>query len=191
MNKILLFSAALVLSLSLVSCNNAGAPAESAAEDSPHGALGEMSLEEVVAVDNDDCRITVTGIGQREVDGSDAMAHEIFLRLENKNADSELVFYVDKAVVNGLEWNSFYSEFVAAGDKVDSSIYFGTSDFDTAVGPFTDVELVLCAYDNGENGGSVVGEGTVRLYPYGEDGAELYKNVLSSAAVSDTDTPSE
>lgn len=191
MNKILLFSAALVLSLSLVSCNGAGAPAEATAESSPYDALGEMSLEEVVAVDNDECRITVTGIEQCEVDGSDAMAHEIFLHLENKNAESELVFYVDSATVNGLEWKSFFSEFVSAGEEAYTSIYFGTNDFDTAVGPFTDVELVLCAYDNGENGGNVVGEGTVRLYPYGEDGAELYKNELSSVSVSKADTAAE
>lgn len=167
MKKILIFSLALITALSLVSCN--GSPAaetETTDENSSYSTLEEMKLDETVVLDNEYCRVTVTGINEVPVEGSDKNAHELLLELENKTSERELIFYAERISVNGNEWEEFYSEFVAAGETKDSEIYFGTEDFDNDIGPFTDIELEMFVYDNSENGGDTVAEGSVRLYPY-------------------------
>lgn len=154
---------AMTTTLALCSCGDSESKGDTAATEAE---LTEFEMDESVVIDNDDCKLTVTGLEQCVVEGSERRAHELSLALENRTEETEIIFYIESAYVNGIEWKSFFSEFVAAGESNEATVYFGTNEFgDAEIDVVSEIEIKFAAYDNTNGSSEVLGEGSVHLYP--------------------------
>ena len=177
MKKIIALALALALTLSLAACgapsnNNGGG---SSNKGSSKGA--PSSFEEIVAVDNDECAITITGI-----DEDDFWGYALKVTLENKSADTTYMFSVTNASINGVECDPFFATDVAAGKIANDDITFSDSALeDNDIGDYTDIELTFKVYDSENWDADPVALETVHVYPYGEDEATVYEREAQSS----------
>lgn len=191
MRKITAMILALALLLTLAACGtttpaptgNNGSSKETTAstqETTPSAETkaDEISFEEVVAVDNDQCTIKITAIEEDAFFGYTLKAY-----LENKSADKNYMFSITSASINGVMADPLFASEVAAGKKANESISFSDSAFDVDIGAYTDIQLNFKVYDSDDFMADPVAEQTVHIYPYGEDKATTF--VRTSA---DTDT---
>lgn len=160
---------ALILALGVsafVLCSCADKGGDGAETQTDDAQLLSYELERTDVIENEDCRLCVTALEQREVTDSELRAHVLWLSLENRTEETEIIFYIDSAYVNGVEWTGFYSEFVAAGESTDTSVYFATNEFgDATLDVINEIELKFIAYDNTNQEHECLGEGSVHLYP--------------------------
>lgn len=134
------------------------------------GNKNEISFTELVAVDNDECKITITGI-----DPSNLFGYTLKVQLENKSAENTYMYTVENASVNGVRCETLLATEVAAGKKANTNINFFDSDLeDNGVGDFTDIELTFRVYDSNDWSADDVATETVHVYPYGEDKASKF-----------------
>ncbi len=145
-------------------------PAETKAE--------EIVFEEVIAVDNEQCTIKITGINEDAILGYTLKAY-----LENKSTDKTYMFSVTSASINGVMADPLFAAEVAAGKKANESISFSDSAIDADIGDYTDIELNFRVYDSNDFMADPVAEQSVHIYPYGEDKATTFVRTPA-----DTDT---
>lgn len=127
----------------------------------------EISFAEIVAVDNDECTIKITGI-----DPDNLWGYTLKTQFENKSADKTYMFSVESASINGVQSDPFFATEVAAGKKSNNEISFSDSELeDNGVGDYTDIELTFHVYDSDDWMADDVARETVHVYPYGEDNA--------------------
>ncbi len=147
--------------------NTTAAPVDETAQPETKG--NEISFEEVVAVDNDQCCIKITGI-----DPDDFMGYALKAYLENKSADKTYMFSVTSASINGVMADPLFASEVAAGKKANESITFLDSMIEADIGDYTDIELNFRVYDSDDWSADPVATQTVHIYPYGEGKATAY-----------------
>ena len=133
-------------------------------------ALAADDFQEVAAVDNEACAVTVKGVAPDELWG-----YTLKVLLENRSADKTYVFSVDTAFINGVECNPFFGSEVAPGKKANKDINFNLDTLEeNDVGEPTDIELVFRVSDSDDWMADPVARETVHVYPLGEDKAEPF-----------------
>ena len=131
----------------------------------------KITFTEVVAVDNTECLIKITGI-----DPDNMWGYSLNAQIENKSADKTYMFTVDSAAINGVQCDPFFASEVAAGKKDITSISFSGDDLkENGVGDYTDIELTFRVYDSNNWEAEDVAKETVHIYPYGEDKAVKFE----------------
>lgn len=127
----------------------------------------EISFTEMVAIDNEECTIKITGI-----DADNMWGYTINALLENKSAEKIYMFSVDSAAINGVKCDPFFASEVAAGKKSNEEISFPDDELeDNGITDYTDIELTFRVYDSEDWLADAVAKETVHIYPYGEDKA--------------------
>lgn len=130
----------------------------------------EISFTEIVAVDNDECTIKITGI-----DPDNLWGYTLKVQLENKSTEKTYMYSVESASINGVQCDPFFATEVAAGKKSNNEISFSDSDLeDNGVGDYTDIELTFRVYDSDDWMADEIARETVHVYPYGEDKATIF-----------------
>ena len=188
-NKIVSFLLAIVMLFSLTACggntasnsNKIEAAAQSKNDNDNVNTLAqsksdikadkgkekEITFTEVVAVDNDECSIKITGVNADKLKGVTLKA-----QLENKSTEKTYMFSVETAAINGIKCDPFFAAEVAAGKKSNNEIRFTGDDLkENGVGDYTDIELTFRVYDTNDWMADPVAKETVHIYPYGEDKA--------------------
>lgn len=147
--------------------NGTASEQEQSVSDPETNTLGDPVVEETVLLENDSCKITLTGIEPDNMWG-----YTLRIQLENKTADKTLVFSVDKASVNGLDSDPFFASEVSAGKKANEEVSFYDSTLDDAgITDYTDIFLLWRVYDSVDwSADDVLNEG-VHVYPFGEEKA--------------------
>lgn len=129
----------------------------------------ELVFEEIVAVDNEECTIKITG-----VDPDNWMGFGLNVYLENKSPDKTYMFSVSSAAVDGVASDPYFATEVAAGKKANNKITFSNADLgDNNIG-FTDIELTFRVYDSEDWMADPVTVETIHVYPYGEENAVTF-----------------
>lgn len=170
----LLLTLALILSLSacgvVMTPDVNGEKNPSQSENNKHEnntGKNEISFTELVAVDNGECLIKITGIEPNNFWG-----YTLKVQLENKSADKTYMFSVESAAINGVQNDPLFASEVAAGKKAMEEIHFTDDELkENGVGDFTDIELTFRVYDSNDWMADAVARETVHVYPYGEDKA--------------------
>lgn len=139
---------------------------QSKAEDKI-SAKPQVQMESVTVVDNDECRITITG-AQEQYGGISLKAE-----LENKSADKTYMFAVDSADVEGLECDPLFAKTVEPAKKAVGSIDF-TSD-DAKRTDFTEIGMTFRVYDSDDWMADAVAKEHVAVFPYGEAAIKHYE----------------
>ncbi len=130
----------------------------------------DISFEEIVVVDNEECTIKITGI-----DPDNMWGYTIKANFENKSADKTYMYSVESASINGVQSDPFFATEVAAGKKSNNEISFSDGDLeDNNVGDYTDIELTFQVHDSDDWKADDVATETVHVYPYGEDKASNF-----------------
>ena len=129
----------------------------------------KITFTELVAVDNDECSIKITGI-----DPDDMWGYSLNVQLENKSADKKYMFSVESAYINGVGCDPFFASEVAAGKKAKEDISFSDKTFKENLGDYTDIELTFRVYDSDDWSADAVALETVHVYPYGKENAETF-----------------
>ena len=184
MKRLLALLLALTLMLSLVACGTA--PETETEEEVSTETQSEnkndkndknnkndkkkVTFTELVAVDNEECLIKITGITEDEIWG-----YTLKAQLENKSADKTYMFSLQNASINGVQCTSLFAEEVAAGKKANGKIYFSDEALEeNDIGNYTDIELTFRVYDSDDWSADDVALETVHVYPYGEDEATKF-----------------
>lgn len=129
----------------------------------------EISISEIVVVDNDECSIKLTGI-----DPDNSSGYVIKTQLENKSEEKTYVFSVQSASINGVQCDTLFYRWVSPGKKAKEEILFFDSMLKEAdVGEYTDIELSFLVYVEDDYSCQVAKE-TVHVYPYGEENAASF-----------------
>lgn len=137
----------------------------------------QVVFEEIVAIDNEECAIKITGIEPDNMWGYTLNSH-----LENKSTDKTYMFSVESAAINGVQCDTMFAAEVAAGKKANEAISFADSALvENGVGDYTDIELTFRVYDSNDWAADAVARETVHVYPYGEDKAVTFAREAQSS----------
>lgn len=130
----------------------------------------EITFAEMIAVENEECIIKITGIEPDNMWG-----YTVKALLENKSAEKTYMFSVESAAINGVQCDPFFATEVAAGKKSNENISF-TNDVlkENGIDEYTDIELTFRVYDSNDWTADEVARETIHIYPYGEDKAETF-----------------
>lgn len=174
MKKIVLLL--LTLSLLLAACGGTDTPETTTGGSAPEvnvsvettqPATEPPVFEEIVVADNDTCSIRITGL-----DPDNMWGYTLEAELENKTADTTLMFSVDTAAVNGVQTEPMFAEEVAAGKKSKVSIVMLSDELEAnGVGDFTDIALSFRVYDSNDWSAEAVAVESVHVYPFGQENA--------------------
>ena len=127
----------------------------------------EVTFTQLVAVDNEECAIKITGI-----DSDNFWGYALKVQLENKSADKTYMFSVESAAINGVQCDPLFATDVVAGKKANEEITFFDSEFEGInIGNFTDIELTFRVYDSNDWLADEIARETVHVYPYGQEKA--------------------
>lgn len=127
----------------------------------------EVTFTEMVAIDNEECIIKITGI-----DVDNMWGYTVKALLENKSADKTYMFSVENAAINGVQCDPFFATEVAAGKKSNEEISFTGDELEeNGITEYTDIELTFRVYDSNDWTADAVAKETIHIYPYGEDKA--------------------
>lgn len=130
----------------------------------------EITFSEMVAVDNEECSIKITGIEEDNIWG-----YTLKVLLENKSVDKTYMFSVETAAINGVQCDPFFATEIAAGKKSNSEITFINDQLkENGITKYTDIELTFRVYDSNDFTADAVARETIHIYPYGEDKAEMF-----------------
>ena len=148
----------------------AEAPAEEATEAPTEAPTEAIAFEEITILDNEQCTIKITGIDENNLWG-----YTLNVFLENKSADTTLMFSVTSASVNGIDTDPLFAQEVAPGKKSNENISFIDSVLDdNNVGKFTDILLNFRVYDSNNWLADDIAEVSTHIYPYGEENATTF-----------------
>ena len=181
MKSLLAVVLALVLAFSASACggdagenNNSPTTGQTDGSESP-AANGkqpesEISFEQLVVADNEECAIKITSIEPDNMWG-----YTLKVLLENKSADITYMFSVESASVNGVQSDPLFASEVASGKKANEDISFADVALrENGIKEFTDIELTFRVYDADDWTADEAAYETVHVYPYGEDKATAF-----------------
>lgn len=124
------------------------------------------SFTETVLVDNEHCKVTVTGFSN-DYNGDAIMQ----LALENKT-DVTLMFSMEFASVNGIMVDPFWADEVAAGKILNAEVsWYADELLDKGIDTLSTVEFRLRAYDSDNWDAEDALSEVLTVYPFGEDQA--------------------
>lgn len=130
----------------------------------------ELNFESFVAIDNDECRVTIKDIAPDKKWG-----YAVNVELENKSADKTYNFSVTDAAVDGLMCSPLFSKEVTAGKKANGSIDLAIDSLqEYGLQDETDLELFFRISDADDWSADPVAETSVHVYPYGEEQATTF-----------------
>lgn len=130
----------------------------------------EITFENLTVVDNEFCKIELTGI-----DPDAILGYEIKASLENKSTDKVYMFSIENASVNGVQTDPYFAAEVAAGKKANDEITINRSELeDNGISELTDIELTFRVYDSNDWMADPVAHETVHVYPYGQEKATTF-----------------
>ena len=165
MKKLLSLLLVMCTLLSLVSCKDKKSSKKSGKNDDD-----EITFTEMVAVDNEECLIKITGITNDKYDG-----YNLKVLLENKSDDKSYTFSVHSAAINGVQCSAYLYSSVSAGKKANEVISFTEDDLKAnGIKTYTDIELTFQVYDSDDWMADDIVNETVHIYPYGEDKVTQY-----------------
>lgn len=149
--------------------NNRQTPSPSKKPDNPE--KNEFNFTEVVAVDNEECSIKITGI---KLDSFfDLTLKVLFV---NKSAEKKYMYSVKNAAINGIQQKTWFATEVPAGKKSNNSIIFLDNTLKkNNIVDYTDIELTFIVYDSNDILAEYVADETVHIYPYGKDKAVKFQ----------------
>lgn len=128
-------------------------------------------FEEIIAVDNDACVIRIT-----DLDPDNLWGYTLKVEMENKTADTTLMFAVDAATVNGVQTEPMFAEEVAAGKKSKGDIVILSDELEeNGVGEFTDIALRFRVYDSNDWSADDVALESIHVYPLGQENAAKFE----------------
>ena len=176
MKKIMAFILSLIMAFSFTACgeettpitNDIIAPSqEEKNDDNKEEKKDEIVFTEIVAVENEECVVKITGI-----DEDDFWGYTLKAFFENKSTEKTYMFSVESAAINGVQCDPFFASEVAPGKKANEEINFlDESIEENIIGEYTDIELTFRVYDSNDWTADAVATETVHIYPYGEDKA--------------------
>lgn len=136
-------------------------------EATQSGINDTITFTELVAVDNAECFIKITGI-----DAENFWGYTLKAQLENKSTDKKYMFSVESAAINGVQCDPLFATEVASGKKANEDISFSEDELEeNGIHEYTDIELTFRVYDSDDWTADDVARETVHIYPYGEDKA--------------------
>lgn len=131
----------------------------------------DTSFEEIVAVDNDECKITIT-----DIDPDNIFGFTLKAQLENKSSDKTYMFSIDSALINGVVCDALLAKDVAPGKKANEDISFLDTELkENGIDDYTDIELTFKVYDYNDYSADPVALETVHIYPSGEENATVFE----------------
>lgn len=140
-------------------------------------ATNQITFESLVAVDNEECVITI-----KEIDPDNMWGFTLKAELENKSAEKTYMFSVESAAINGVESDPLFASEVAPEKKSNESIIFSDSSLrGNDIGDYTDIELTFRVYDSNDWLAEAAARETVHVYPYGEDKAAAFVREAQSS----------
>lgn len=181
MKKLLAILLSMIMLLSFAACDSSSSSSDDDNEskqsdkdnkddESEDNGLDDITFEELVVVDNEECVIKIT-----EVEYSKITGYSVKVYLENKSADKNYMFSVDSAAVNGVSSDPFFASEVASGKKANETLTFLDSSLENnGIVKYTDIELSFSVSDADDWLADDVVDEIVHVYPYGEDKAEVY-----------------
>lgn len=129
----------------------------------------EKAFSTVTVVDNEYCKIEVTGIVE------DLFGTALTVTAENKTADENLFFTTEACSINGVAVESAYAENITAGKKSTESIRFLDDNLKgNDITRYTDIEITFRVYNGDDWSGDDLVNEAVHIYPYGESNAESF-----------------
>lgn len=142
------------------------------AEDNKKTKAPDYSFTEMLAVDNDECIIKITGIEEDPI-----WKHRFNVYFENKTSDKDLTFTVVSGSIDGIEFIPTLYSTVPAGKQTNGSVCFIDSELDEAEEDyaFSDIELTFLVTEAENYFADSVAKETVHIYPYGKDKAVKYE----------------
>lgn len=130
----------------------------------------EITFEEMIVVDNDDCTIKITGIDPDNIWGYSLNAY-----FENKSSDKTYMFSVQDAAVNGVVSDPFFATEVSPNKKLNDDINFMDDTLeDNGIIEFSDIEITFKVYDSDDWMADPVALETVHVYPFGKENASTF-----------------
>lgn len=145
-------------------------PSDSEKEDGSEKEDEDISFSELVAADNEQCKIKITNVKEDSIWG-----YEIQVELENKSENTEQMFSLEYLSVNGVECSCWMASSVLPGKKSIEKISIDNSKLkENSVGLFTDIEIGFRVYDSNDWMADDILNQTVHIYPYGKDRAEAF-----------------
>ncbi len=190
----IILSLALVLSLGLTACgkdeqkqegeNAKESETSQEAEDDTASTEGSeepatpVDFEEIVVVDNDECKITLTGL-----DPEGLFGYTVKGLFENKTADKTIMFSVEDAFINGVSASPLFASEITAGKKENVEIILSDDILKTnGLTEYTDIEIAIRAYNSDDWEAPDIAKEVAHIYPYGKDKASIFER-----EVQDTD----
>lgn len=128
-----------------------------------------VTAGEVVLIDNDEVTFKVT-----DINPNGRWGYTLKVFMENKSADTDYSFYLEDSAVNGLRWDTYLSEDVAAGKMLNEEIVFYDDDLARLVSDFTDITLVLRVREADNWSADPIVKDTFHIYPLGEENKTTY-----------------
>lgn len=146
----------------------------------------EPDFAKQVLFDNDQCKLTITAI-----EGNAKKGMDFKLLLENKTEDRNLTFSNRAASVDGVNYNPFFAETVAASKKSNKVLDISSRDYKKqgANLKFSDIMLNFYVYDSDDFMAKPVVDEEFHVYPFGEGEAVKYirEEVTTDQVLFDTD----
>ena len=140
-------------------------------EDPIDEGLFNITLEETVVVDNEECLIKILGAEYNEYFG-----FSMKVEIENKSADKNYHFDIIPAAINGIHVSASISNTLSPGRKSTKSIDFITDDLDKlGIEYYSEVMLNFIVYDWDSYDNEYIVDEAVTVYPYGEENAVRYE----------------
>lgn len=176
----------LVMLLSLAACSDTPdatdppAPSDSNAQvnnpteeentpDTQPETVPQVTFEEIVLVDDENCTVKITAI-----DTENFWGYTLKVFLENKT-DLELMYTLDAVSVNGFMCDPFWATTVTAGMKSNEEISFSSDDFElNGIADVTDISFTLKVYDDNDWTADNLVDDTFTIYPLGEEAVQPY-----------------
>ena len=167
------------------STDNPAHPAQDAGEEGAPSAAeaengsGDSSVKggrNVILVDNNECRATVTDYGKDEKNG-----YKVKLLFENKNMARDCLFAVERAYVDGVLFNACFAGTAAPGRPKEASVCFSSGEMEQyGIEDPSDIALYISASDPDYYNGEYIGE-TCHIYPGGYGKAFSYKYTVKDS----------
>lgn len=141
-----------------------------ATETTPATESVKIRFEPLVAVDNEHCKIMITGI-----DPTNIWGYTIKAELENKSTDKTFMFSTESCSINGVQCETLTAKEVAPGKKAIEDIILATATLDDhGIKEYSDIEIAFRVYNNNDWTEDPVARETINLYPLGKDKATIF-----------------
>lgn len=137
---------------------------------------GDEEFVATTVVDTAAARVTITAI---EEDGE--MGYTLHARFENLTKDTDCLFAVDTAAVNGVLIEPLFVTEVTAGESYEDSIILcDIVPEGVDIGEYTDIMLVFTVSDVDDWEAPPLAEKAAHLYPKGADKVTTYRHTAES-----------